>query len=42
MIFNRKSEETKYVKIRHHCIERVWEKGIEKSFKLVGIKIDEK
>ena len=42
MLFNSKTEETKLVKIRDQFIERVWEKGIEKSFKLVGIHVDEK
>ena len=42
MIFNSKTEETKLVKIRDEFIERVWEKGNEKCFKLVGINIDEK
>ena len=42
MIFNSKSEETNLVKIRDQFIETVREKGIEKSFKLVGINIDEK
>ena len=42
MIFNSKTEETNLVKIRDQFIERVLEKGIEKSFKLAGINIDEK
>jgi hypothetical protein len=42
MIFNSKTEETNLVKIDNSPIERVWSKGKEKSFKLVGIHLDEK
>ena len=42
MIFNSKTEETQLVKIGSEFIERVWNKGKEKSFKLVGIQVDEK
>ena len=42
MIFNSKSEETKLVKIGDEYIDRVWSKGKEQSFKLVGIQVDEK
>ena len=41
MIFNHKTDDTKLVKIGPEFLERVWEKGEEKSFKLVGIEIDE-
>ena len=41
MIFNHKTDDTKLVKIGQAFLERVWEKGEEKSFKLVGIEIDE-
>ena len=43
MLFNGKNtQETKLVKIDNTFIERVWQKGKEKSFKLVGIMVDEK
>ena len=42
MIFNSKMEETKLVKLGNEFIERVWTKGKEKSFKLVGTRVDEK
>jgi hypothetical protein len=42
MIFNHKTDETNLIKIRDEYIERVWDKGKEKSFRLVGIEIDEK
>ena len=42
MIFNSKSEETQLVKIGDEYIDRVWSKGKEQSFKLVGIQVDEK
>jgi len=42
MLFNSKSEETQLVKIGNTYIDRVWSKGKEKSFKLVGIHVDEK
>jgi len=43
MIFNGKgTAETKLVKIDDEYIERVWTYGKEKSFKLVGIQVDEK
>ena len=41
MIFNHKTEVTNLVKIGDEYIERVWNKGKEKSFKLVGIWADE-
>ena len=42
MIFNCQTEETKLVKINNQYIDRVWTKGAEKSFKLVGIHVDKK
>ena len=42
MIFNSKTEETNLVKLGDEYIERVWNKGKEKNFKLVGIHVDEK
>ena len=43
MLFNsNNSQETQLVKIDDTYIERVWTKGKEKSFKLVGIHLDEK
>jgi hypothetical protein len=42
MIFNSKTESDDLVKIDNKPIERVWSKGKEKSFKLVGIHLDEK
>ena len=42
MIFNSKTEETKFVKLGDEYIERVWNKGKEKSFKLVEILVNEK
>ena len=36
-----KTEETELISIDNTIIERVWEKGKETSFKLVGIHIDE-
>ena len=42
MIFNCTTDETELVKINNQYIERVWHKGNEKSFKLVGIHVDEK
>ena len=42
-IFNGKNtQETNLVKLGDTCIERVWSKGNEKAFKLVGIMVDEK
>ena len=41
MIFNCKTDRTDIIHIEGKFIERVWEKGKEKSFKLVGIKVDE-
>ena len=41
MIFNCNTDETNLVRINDTFIERVWEKGKEKSFKLVGIHVDE-
>ena len=40
MIFNCNTEDTKLVRINDTFIERVWEKGKEKSFKLVSIHVD--
>ena len=37
MIFNHKTDETNLIKIGPEFLERVWEKGKEKSLKLVGI-----
>jgi hypothetical protein len=42
MIFNSKTEKQDLVKINDEPIIRVWNKGKEKSFKLVGIHLDEK
>ena len=42
MLFNSKSEETQLVKIGNTYIDRIWSKDKEKSFKLVGIHVDEK
>ena len=42
MIFNAHTAETRMLKIGNEFIERVWEQGREKSFKLVGIQLDEK
>jgi len=43
MIFNGKgTTETQLVKIDNQFIERVWSKGKETSFKLVGIQVDER
>ena len=43
MIFNGKgTTETNLVQIEDNYIERVWSQGKEKSFKLVGIMLDEK
>ena len=43
IIFNGKgTTETNIVKIDGQYIERVWSKGKETSFKLVGIQLDEK
>ena len=42
MIFNGKgTTQTELVQIDGQYIERVWKYGEEKSFKLVGIQIDE-
>ena len=41
MIFNSKCDGKNYVRIGKEPIERVWEKGKEKSVKLVGMHIDE-
>ena len=41
MVLNCKTDKTQLVKIVEQYIQRVWEKGKEKSFKLVGIQIDE-
>ena len=37
MIFNTKTKETELISIDNTIVERVWEKGKETSFKLVGI-----
>ena len=42
MIFNAKTEEENLITIDNTVIERVWDKGKETSFKLVGIHIDER
>ena len=42
MIFNHLTTETDLVRIDNEYLQRVWEGGKEKSFKLVGIEIDEK
>ena len=41
MVLNAKTSETKLVKIGDEYLERVWKEGKEKSFKLVGIHVDE-
>ena len=41
MAFNGKTTETKQVRIGNKYSERVWKDGKEKSFKLVGIHVDE-
>ena len=41
MIFKYKTDETKLIKIGPKFLEKVLEKGEEKSFKLVGIEINE-
>ena len=41
MVFNAKATETKLVKIGVEYLERVRKEGKEKSFKLVGIHVDE-
>ena len=42
MIFNAKTEQDNLITIDNTIIERVWDKGKETSFKLVGIHIDER
>ena len=42
MLFNSHTAETNLVKIGQEFIERVWENGKEKAFKLVGLQLDEK
>ena len=42
MIFNCNTEATDLININNCNIERVWTKGEEKSFKLVGLHVDEK
>ena len=42
MIFNHKTDKIDHLTINDTQITRVWDKGTEKSFKLVGIHIDEK
>ena len=41
MVFNAKTTETKLVKIGNEYLEREWREGNKKSFKLVGIHVDE-
>ena len=41
MLFNGKTNETRLVRIGDEYLERVWKDGKEKSFKLVGIHVDE-
>lgn len=41
MILNHKTEETELVRIGSKYLERVWENGQKKSFKLVGIYVNE-
>ena len=41
MVINHKTQETQLVKIGEEYLERVWKEGNEKSFKLVGIWVDE-
>ena len=41
MVFNAKTTETSLVKIGDEYLGRVWKEGKEKSFKLVGIHVDE-
>ena len=41
MIFECNTDGTKLIRINDTFIERVWEKGKEKSFKLVGLLVDE-
>ena len=41
MVFNGKTTGTKLVKIGDEYLKRVWKDGKEKSFKLVGIHVDE-
>ena len=40
MVFKKKTDETKFVKISDQYLEKVWKDGKEKSFKLVGIRVD--
>ena len=42
MLFNTHTAETDLVRIGQEFIERVWENGKEKAFKLVGLQLDEK
>ena len=42
LIFNHKTNKTDHLSINNTQIMRVWDKGTEKSFKLVGINIDER
>ena len=42
MIFNHETDKTNHLSINDTQITRVWDKGTEKSFKLVGIYIDKK
>ena len=42
MLFNLSTLKTELIQINNEYIERVWSKGDEKSFKLVGIYLDEK
>ena len=42
MVFNHKTDKTDHLTIDNSQIMRVWDKGTEKSFKLVEIHIDER
>ena len=42
MLFNSSTLKTELIQINNEYIEGVWSKGDEKSFKLVGIYLDEK
>ena len=41
IIFNSNTNSTDLIRIENETLERVWDNGQEKSFKLVGIHIDE-
>ena len=42
MLFNTSTQKTELIRINNKYTKRVWSKGDEKSFKLVGIYLDEK